>query len=580
MDYDFFYDKVPIYCDSESAIAISCNPVHHTRTKHIDVRYHFIKDHVEKGTIELYFVGLLKIQVAQKKVKIAFENVDSSSRVELIPSNIKAKLSLDSALLWHYRLGHINKKRIEKLQHDGLVDSTDIKSFEKCVACMSGKMARKPYSHQVERAKDLLGLIHTDDHGIIAYRNPPYTPQHNEVSKRRNRTLLDMVRSMMSQTTLLKSFWDYALESAVRNLNMVPTKKGYEALVKRDTLTKPDILEPRSIKCIFVGYPKEMIGYSFYYPPENKVFVARNAEFLKNSIMTQKASRSLKDLEIIQEQDTHPSLDTSLDHEKDDQEIDEPQSDINPIRSSSKRRPTWMELYTPIACMVAKGLTQTPGIDYEETFSHVANIRAIRILIAIAVFYDYEIWQMYVKTSFLNRYLNKEIYMVQPEGDAHWTAVKNILKYLRNTRDMFLVYEGNMKRELRVSCYTDFGYLTYADDMKSQTGYVFVLNGEAVWIRKFISGLGVFPIIKEPINMYCNNTGAIEIAKDHGVTKGARHFRVKVHYLRETIEIGDVRIEKVDTYDNLADLFTKALAFPKHSELTKKIGMIPTSSLT
>nr|GEU44191.1 retrovirus-related Pol polyprotein from transposon TNT 1-94 [Tanacetum cinerariifolium] len=56
-DYGFFYDKVPIYCDSNSAIAISCNPVQHTRTKHIDVRYHFIKDHVEKETIELYFVG-------------------------------------------------------------------------------------------------------------------------------------------------------------------------------------------------------------------------------------------------------------------------------------------------------------------------------------------------------------------------------------------------------------------------------------------------------------------------------------------------------------------------------------------
>nr|GFB83163.1 copia protein [Tanacetum cinerariifolium] len=55
-DYGFFYDKVPIYCDSKSAISISCNPVQHTRTKHIDVRYHFIKDHVEKGTIELYFV--------------------------------------------------------------------------------------------------------------------------------------------------------------------------------------------------------------------------------------------------------------------------------------------------------------------------------------------------------------------------------------------------------------------------------------------------------------------------------------------------------------------------------------------
>nr|GEV41048.1 hypothetical protein [Tanacetum cinerariifolium] len=55
-DYGFHFNKIPIYCDSKSAIAISCNPVQHSRTKHIAVRYHFIKEHVEKGTIELYFV--------------------------------------------------------------------------------------------------------------------------------------------------------------------------------------------------------------------------------------------------------------------------------------------------------------------------------------------------------------------------------------------------------------------------------------------------------------------------------------------------------------------------------------------
>nr|GEV93262.1 retrovirus-related Pol polyprotein from transposon TNT 1-94 [Tanacetum cinerariifolium] len=55
-DYGFHFNKIPIYCDSKSAIAISCNPVQHSRTKHIDVRYHFIKEHVEKGTTELYFI--------------------------------------------------------------------------------------------------------------------------------------------------------------------------------------------------------------------------------------------------------------------------------------------------------------------------------------------------------------------------------------------------------------------------------------------------------------------------------------------------------------------------------------------
>nr|GEV46269.1 hypothetical protein [Tanacetum cinerariifolium] len=56
-DYGFHFDKIPMYCDSKAAIAISCNPVQHSRTKHIDVRYHFIKEKVEKGIIELFFVG-------------------------------------------------------------------------------------------------------------------------------------------------------------------------------------------------------------------------------------------------------------------------------------------------------------------------------------------------------------------------------------------------------------------------------------------------------------------------------------------------------------------------------------------
>ncbi|GJR95439.1 retrotransposon protein, putative, ty1-copia subclass [Tanacetum coccineum] len=826
--------------------------------------------------------------------EIDLSNSNTIDNSMYVVSNKRAKLNLDSALLWHCRLGHISKKRIEKLQHDGLLNSTDLRAFEKCVSCMSGKMARKPYTHQVERAKDLLGLIHTDvccpfrtvsrqgpsyfvtftdgfsrygyvylgeymrqefldhlkEHEIIDHRTPPYTPQHNGVSERRNRTLLDMVRSMMSQTTLPKSFWDYALETVARILNMVPTKKventpyevwhgqapklsylkvwGCEALVKRDTLTKPDKLEPKSIKCIFVGFPKEK----------------------KNSLITQEASDSLEDLEIIQE-DTHPSIDTSLTHEDDDLEIDEPQSDIIPIRRSTRIRnaPNRMCLYidteehelgdlgepanykaalldpksdkwlnainvemqsmkdnevwdlvdlppngktigskwifkkktdmdgavhTFKARLVAKSFTQTYGVDYAETFSPVSDIRAIRILIAIAAYYDYEIWQMDVKTVFLNGHLSEEVYMEQPKGfvnpkypnrvcklkrsiyglkqaskqwnkrfdneikkfgftqnrddpcvylkasgsnvtflilyvddilimgnnipmlqdvkfylgrcfamkdlgeaayilgikiyrdrsrwlivnhkvlqhllkermqnvpmppvgnqfmyvvrctrpdvafahhitslqqnpgDLHWTTVKNIMKYLRNTKDMFLVYRGDIKRELRVSCYTDAGYLTDADDLKSQTGYVFGLNGgvvdwkstkqsifatssaeaeyiaaydaskEAVWVRKFISGLGVVPTIEEPINMYCDNTGAITIANESGITKGARHFRAKVHYLREVIEYGDIKLENFHTYDNLADPFTNALAFPKHPEHTRNIGMLPASSL-
>ncbi|GJU02524.1 retrovirus-related pol polyprotein from transposon TNT 1-94 [Tanacetum coccineum] len=56
-DYGFHFDQIHMYYDSKAAIAISCNPVQHSRTKHIDVRYHFIKEYVEKGIVELFFVG-------------------------------------------------------------------------------------------------------------------------------------------------------------------------------------------------------------------------------------------------------------------------------------------------------------------------------------------------------------------------------------------------------------------------------------------------------------------------------------------------------------------------------------------
>ncbi|GKD45569.1 retrotransposon protein, putative, ty1-copia subclass [Tanacetum coccineum] len=59
-------------------------------------------------------------------------------------------------------------------------------------------------------------------------------------------------------------------------------------------------------------------------------------------------------------------------------------------------------------------------------------------------------------------------------GESHWTVVKIILKYLRYTKDMFLVYGGNPEVELRVTCYCDARFDTDKDDIKSQTGYVFV----------------------------------------------------------------------------------------------------------
>ncbi|GKC56018.1 retrotransposon protein, putative, ty1-copia subclass [Tanacetum coccineum] len=93
---------------------------------------------------------------------IDMHNPVSNERSIYTCSNKKSKHNLDYTFLWHCCLGHINKTRIAKLQHDGLLKSIDDESFDVCVSCISRKMARKPFTHSSERANDLLGLIHSD----------------------------------------------------------------------------------------------------------------------------------------------------------------------------------------------------------------------------------------------------------------------------------------------------------------------------------------------------------------------------------------------------------------------------------
>ena len=122
---------------------------------------------------------------------------------------------------------------------------------------------------------------------------PPGTPQLNGVSERHNHTLLDIVQSMRFLTDLPISFWDHALETTAFMLNRAPSKSiettpyelwfgkkpklsflkvwGCDAYVKK---FQPDKLELKSEKCVFIEYPKEIAGYTFYHRSEGKTFVA------------------------------------------------------------------------------------------------------------------------------------------------------------------------------------------------------------------------------------------------------------------------------------------------------------------
>ncbi|GJR91946.1 reverse transcriptase domain-containing protein [Tanacetum coccineum] len=188
--------------------------------------------------------------------EIDMHNHISNERSIYTCSNKKTKHNLDSTFLWYCRLGHINKKYIKKLQHDGLLESIDEESFDVCVSCLSGKMATKHFTHASERASDLLGIIHsdvcgpfrttskeganyyitfTDDFSRYGY---VYLIKHthkvfemfktfqNEVENQLRKT----IKSLRSDrggnlSTLPMSFWGYTLESDARILNMVQTKK-------------------------------------------------------------------------------------------------------------------------------------------------------------------------------------------------------------------------------------------------------------------------------------------------------------------------------------------------------------------
>src|SRR3954447_406582 len=84
------------------------------------------------------------------------------------------------------------------------------------------------------------------------------------------------------------------------------------------------------------------------------------------------------------------------------------------------------------ARLVAKGFRQIQGVDYEETFSSVAMIKSIRILLAIVAYHDYEIWQMDVKTAFLNGNIEEELYMMQPEGFVDPKDASKVCKLQRS----------------------------------------------------------------------------------------------------------------------------------------------------
>ncbi|KAL9236070.1 hypothetical protein vseg_010777 [Gypsophila vaccaria] len=186
-------------------------------------------------------------------------------------------------------------------------------------------------------------------------------------------------------------------------------------------------------------------------------------------------------------------------------------------------------------------------------------------------------------------------------GESHWMAVKNILKYLRRTKEWALVYGGNI--ELCAKGYTDASFQTDKDDSKSQSGFVFTLNSaafswksfkqsviadstteseyiaaseatkEVIWMRQFLQGLKVVPNAKEVITLYCDNSGAIFQAKEPKSSNKSRHVLRKAHLIRDYMEKKEITLCKIGTDDNITDPLTKTLPHSNHEGHVNSMGI-------
>nr|GFA83794.1 retrotransposon protein, putative, Ty1-copia subclass, expressed [Tanacetum cinerariifolium] len=266
-----------------------------------------------------------------------------------------AKLDLESSLLWHCRLGHISKKRIEKLKHDGLLDSSDPMAFEKYV---SYRMCL-----YIDAEKPELG----DLGEATNYKAALLDPQ--------SKKWLNAINVEMQS---IKDNEVWVLVELPLNGKTIGSTWLFKKKTDMDGVSVKSYLG-RCFAMKDLGKAAYILGIKIYRDRSRRIIGLCQSAYIEKILKRYCMENSKRGSSIMYAMRcTRPDV--------------------------------------TLAQNVTSRFQQNPRIDYEETFSLVADIRAIRILIAIAAYYDYEIWQMDVTTAFLNGYLNEEVYMKQPEG--------------------------------------------------------------------------------------------------------------------------------------------------------------------
>ena len=151
------------------------------------------------------------------------------------------------------------------------------------------------------------------------------------------------------------------------------------------------------------------------------------------------------------------------------------------------------------ARLVTKGFRQVQGIDYNETFSPVAMLKSVRINLAIDAYFDYEIWQMDVKTTFLNGNLEEDVYMIQPEG---FVDPKNASKVCKLQKSIYGLKQASQSWNIR-----------FNEVVKA---FGFVKNEKEPCVFKKFSGSSIVFLIfcVDDILLIGNDIPMLEVVKD------------------------------------------------------------------
>jgi hypothetical protein len=285
--------------------------------------------------------------------------------------------------------------------------SEALKCFEAYLNEVENKLERKVKTLRTDRGREYLSDQFKElceKKGIVRQLTMPYTPQQNGVAERRNRTLMDMVRSMMAQASLPVSFWGDALLTAAYLLNRVPSKSVELTPYELWTGRKPDLrhlrpwgsaayvhftshphgkLGPRAKKCIFLRYPKGSKGYVFLGENEDGTrteIESRNANFLENEIPG--IGETSKDIEFFEVEDepipTQEGEDPSVSGSGIDMDVPEPSSDApelpvneshEPRRSQRGKIPRRFHVIGGDVAMMAASLDEVEPMTYKQALS-------------------------------------------------------------------------------------------------------------------------------------------------------------------------------------------------------------------